>query len=770
LDDARDASNPIIKKPIINHSPCDLIGENIKIDTFWFEGGACKKWKVTYSYKNWCSEDELSILVHWYAFKDDVAPNIACSNQMFPANPSVQNPNGGCEANVILEASSTDQLICAEESWIKWQMLFDGWSDGTVDRIGSSFVNKSWNGIWVPQNKFLAGGALNPIWKDLQDQNLNAPLAATVFITYLKPSSASNGSVKLPSFTLDAENIIHKVLWKVTDACGNVDQCESDLMVVDKKAPTPYCVSISTAIMKTNPKMLELWARDFDKGAVDNCSPQSKLYFTFDGVAPILDKINQEHFYKAGSNGSVNATLVEYNAGNAYKWVPLTRSVGKVWTTCGDFEVKINVWDEALNTDFCVTSIKVIGCGSGNTISGEVATSLGSYVEDVTVTAEAFIPEYPKAFVTEKDGKYHFDVQENMDYKIIASKGGEYITGVSTLDMVFIQRHILGLEVFNDPIKIIAADVNNDGKITAADLIELRKLILGISTTFKNQSWRFPIKTQQLTIANAIPFIESYAYTLLDEDKIAQDFVAVKIGDVNYSAQPNLNSVEVEPRSNHTLNFVVQDIAFDKDENVAIPVTARNFLSIFGFQMTINLNDSRFERIEAGVLDIQESEIGVLSDNRKLTVSFASVNPLSFADDEVLFTIYVKPMKNGTVKEVIYISSDVTKAEYYDATLNVGKLALVYAGLQDEVFVLNQNEPNPFIGQTLIKFNMPIAAKALLTVHDVNGKQLKAIEIDAIKGLNSIILTKDQLGVSGVLYYTLESGAFTATRKMIVLE
>ncbi|MFN8338188.1 MAG: hypothetical protein U0T36_04145 [Saprospiraceae bacterium] len=36
------------------------------------------------------------------------------------------------------EASASDALICAEESWIKWQMFFDGWNNGTVDRLGSS--------------------------------------------------------------------------------------------------------------------------------------------------------------------------------------------------------------------------------------------------------------------------------------------------------------------------------------------------------------------------------------------------------------------------------------------------------------------------------------------------------------------------------------------------------------------------------------------------------------------------------------------------------
>ncbi|MBK9583938.1 MAG: hypothetical protein IPO48_19225 [Saprospiraceae bacterium] len=47
---------------------------------------------------------------------------------------------------------------------------------------------------------------------------------------------------------MNAENISHSNL-KITDGCGNVDQWESTVMVA-MKAPTPYCVSISTAIMQ----------------------------------------------------------------------------------------------------------------------------------------------------------------------------------------------------------------------------------------------------------------------------------------------------------------------------------------------------------------------------------------------------------------------------------------------------------------------------------------------------------------------------------------
>jgi len=55
-------------------------------------------------------------------------------------------------------------------------------------------------------------------------------------------------------------------------------------------------------------------------------------------------------------------------------------------------------------------------------------------------------------------------------------------TGVSTIDLVKIQRHILGLKKFTDPCSVWAADVTGDNKINGSDLIELRKFILGVTT------------------------------------------------------------------------------------------------------------------------------------------------------------------------------------------------------------------------------------------------------------------------------------------------
>ncbi len=66
------------------------------------------------------------------------------------------------------------------------------------------------------------------------------------------------------------------------------------------------------------------------------------------------------------------------------------------------------------------------------------------------------------------------------------------IEGVTVYDLVLINKHILGIEPLDNPFLIIAADATNSGSITTFDILELRKLILGIYTELpNNSSWRF---------------------------------------------------------------------------------------------------------------------------------------------------------------------------------------------------------------------------------------------------------------------------------------
>ncbi len=63
------------------------------------------------------------------------------------------------------------------------------------------------------------------------------------------------------------------------------------------------------------------------------------------------------------------------------------------------------------------------------------------------------------------------------------------LEGVTSYDLVQISKHILSIEPFENPFQIIAADVNNSGSITTFDIVELRKLILGIYNKLPNNSY-----------------------------------------------------------------------------------------------------------------------------------------------------------------------------------------------------------------------------------------------------------------------------------------
>ncbi|MBK6497191.1 MAG: hypothetical protein IPG00_03100 [Saprospiraceae bacterium] len=98
-----------------------------------------------------------------------------------------------------------------------------------------------------------------------------------------------------------------------------------------------------------------------------------------------------------------------------------------------------------------------------------------------------------------------------------------------------IQRHILGIKALDSPYKLIAADANNSKSISAADIVELRKLILGLSSKLSNNtSWRFVDATFKFNEpASPWPFAEFLKYESLESNMMASDFIAVKVGDVN---------------------------------------------------------------------------------------------------------------------------------------------------------------------------------------------------------------------------------------------
>jgi hypothetical protein len=205
--------------------------------------------------------------------------------------------------------------------------------------------------------------------------------------------------------------------------------------------------------------------------------------------------------------------------------------------------VEIWVTDASGNQDLCETFVFVddnIGvCQGPPLIAGEIKTGEDQPVNGVQVGLNG--TSQSMGF-TADDGYFSFEVPNGGDYTLTPAKDTLPLNGVTTFDLVLISKHILGTQLLDSPYKIIADDANKSNSITTSDLVAIRKLILHLSNGFpNNSSWRF-IQKDFVFPDPANPFISAFPEILnlnnLSGDVLNGNFVGIKTGDVNWSADP----------------------------------------------------------------------------------------------------------------------------------------------------------------------------------------------------------------------------------------
>ncbi len=147
---------------------------------------------------------------------------------------------------------------------------------------------------------------------------------------------------------------------------------------------------------------------------------------------------------------------------------------------------------------------------------------------------------------TGANGQYTLSgyMSPDSSYQLSLSKDGAYNNGVTNFDLIKIKKQILSLENLDSPEKRLAADANHSSSISTQDLIALNKLILTIDDTLPNQdSWIFIDADYEFAVPTA-PYSEVYltgeALPTFNVDRTNPlNIRAIKIGDVNGSANPN---------------------------------------------------------------------------------------------------------------------------------------------------------------------------------------------------------------------------------------
>jgi len=114
------------------------------------------------------------------------------------------------------------------------------------------------------------------------------------------------------------------------------------------------------------------------------------------------------------------------------------------------------------------------------------------------------------------------------------------LNGVSTLDLALMIRHALRIKPFENYAIVVAGQINEgDKNVTGIDLVELRKLILGIYTELPNQNpWIFYHENLVHSNENSQPEWYDLSFDSNEFPLRPFNIIAIKKGDVNGSAAP----------------------------------------------------------------------------------------------------------------------------------------------------------------------------------------------------------------------------------------
>jgi len=559
----------------------------------------------------------------------------------------------------------------------------------------------------------------------------------------------------------------HTVEVQIFDGCGNVSSVRLPIEVADCSPPSLTCINgLATVLMPVIPAadvnsdgnpddaFAEIWAEDLVKDFSDNCSEGTVRF-----------SIN-----RLGDTADINQDRLIFTCEDAGSTVP----------------VEVYAWDSADNPDivkpdgsiggpnssFCVTYVLVqenspSGCGNDNNqgiVAGHILNPNGMPLAGATVR----LPNASNSHViTDASGRYIASVPTNAGEMLIEPYHNEAIMrGISTYDLVLISRHILGAERFHSPYQFIAADVDNSQSVSILDLIQLRRLILLADNTFpKNTSWRFVAEQYEFPVPDN-PWHQRFPELLrlrdFSERVTDANFTAVKIGDIDFSALGNARNTGFGA----DFELKIQDQELIPGQEIEVPVLA-NLQNILGYQFALQFDPQALtlSDVTHGVTQAAHFGWRYLDEGTILT---SWNDQVERTDEQRLFTLKFTSQQGGKLSDFLKISPRYLTPEAYAPNGQWLRPKLQFAQAKSAM-ALYQNTPNPFAEVTTIRFFLPSATDAQLTIFTGEGKPLYTINRQFDSGNQEVTIDKNALPGGGVYFYVLEADGFRFVKRMILL-
>jgi HYR domain/Dockerin type I domain len=560
---------------------------------------------------------------------------------------------------------------------------------------------------------------------------------AGVSITNNSPYGATTGANASGNYPIG----VTIVIFTATDGCGNISTMDVVITVTDPDPTEFQCEKIIVILPEETE--ITIAAEDFITFFEGNCTTEDDFIISYSRTNP-FDTLET---YDCGDVGVSTFNLYFWNADGSM-----------LLDSCTNADLDLRDPE-----DFCMDGLLLWGnveSEDGHAVSGV----------EVSITNAPMVPD-----TTDYDGQYMLEgLNEGVGYQVTPFNDLHHREGVSTLDLVLIQKHLLGKAKLNSPYKMIAADANKSGHLTALDLLEIRKLILGINTRFPNNtSWRFIDREHEFSDPYN-PFNPGFPESVWVDSVVGGidtvNFVGVKVGDVNGSYfLSKAAGGKIEPRSGSAYSIYLQpstDQIEGKNRWEVSPLPDQGAVS--GLQFSLFVGELSADQVKEMCSDVLTSDQWYYdAKSGVINVSWSSDSELDLTGKTIL------GCAGGELSIVqMHLISHTIHAEVYqaeDSEWIIRDIQLAKEGLEEEVeqeYHLFQNIPNPFNDGTVIRFSVPREETVKLVIHDLAGRQIFTREAFCHPGLNEIAVKGTELNVPGIYYYTLYTLNASFTRKM----
>jgi|GEM_PF-3605553 len=546
--------------------------------------------------------------------------------------------------------------------------------------------------------------------------------AEGVVITNDSPFAFNNGADASGEYPVGKTN----VCYTAVDGCGNKDVCCTWITVKDNKKPTPICYSgiVMTLGIHYDGYYRVCMPHILNKGSFDNCTAKKDLKF----------------------------------------WVePDTFTCADL----GETEVRLYVEDASGNVEFCNTFVIVqdnMGmCPPSDslTLNGNVHTYAGEMV------AAALVKDMDteESVVTDDEGMWSMSsLHADEGYTITAEKDDDPLNGVDMEDLVVLSEHLFGEKELTNSYTLIAADVDNSSEIDLQDFLLLRGLIVGDYahfSDFSNQkSWRF-IDDRYVFADPTSPwdFRETKTFTELERSRHNENFVAIKIGDLDYSyALTGLGEqdINVGLRADNT-GILLADEILEAGTLKTITLSVSAGESYKAIDMTLDL--AALEIVSVNILS--EDVIVSDTDGQLRVMGIATDVPL--AGD--LLEVTVKASSQ------IALSTGLTARPGRAINMNgtSQRYDLKYSS-EATTLTTSQARPNPFTESTIIDYVLPQNGEYTVEAYDMTGDVVFMRLLEGVKGTQQITINKDDLQTSGIYVVRILQGEQSQSIKIFLMD